>query len=91
MLLALLDEPWKAAAVVLLYFVIQQVEGNFVTPIIMKQQVNLLPATTLALLTVFGAFFGFLGLLLGLPILIVAQTWLEEAIVHDILDSWKNG
>lgn len=91
MLLALLDEPWKAGAVLLLYFVIQQIEGNFVTPIIMKQQVELLPATTLALLTAFGAFFGFLGLLLGLPILIVVQTWLEEAIVHDILDSWKNG
>lgn len=91
MLLALLDEPWKAAAVLLLYVVIQQIEGNFVTPIIMKQQVNLLPATTLALLTAFGAFFGFLGLLLGLPILIVAQTWLEAAIVQDILDSWKDG
>lgn len=91
MLLALLDEPWKAAAVLLLYVFIQQIEGNFVTPIIMKQQVNLLPATTLALLTAFGAFFGFLGLLLGLPILIVAQTWLEAVIVQDILDSWKDG
>ncbi|NJL21898.1 MAG: AI-2E family transporter [Leptolyngbyaceae cyanobacterium SM1_3_5] len=88
-LLALLDEPWKAVAVLLLYFVIQQVEGNFVTPIIMKQQVNLLPATTLALLTAFGTFFGFLGLLLGLPILVIAQTWLEEAVIHDILDQWK--
>ncbi|MBD2090220.1 AI-2E family transporter [Microcoleus sp. FACHB-1515] len=89
-LLALLDEPWKAVAVLLLYFVIQQVEGNFVTPIIMKRQVNLLPATTLALLTAFGTFFGFLGLLLGLPILVIAQTWLEEAVVHDILDQWRN-
>lgn len=88
-LLALIDAPWKAVAVIFLYFTIQQVEGNFVTPIIMKQQVNLLPATTLALLTAFGTVFGFLGLLLGLPILIVMQTWLEEAVVHDILDTWK--
>lgn len=88
-LLALLDAPWKAAAVMLLYFTIQQIEGNFVTPIIMKQQVDLLPATTLALLTAFGTFFGFLGLLLGLPMLVVTQTWLEEAVVHDILDTWK--
>lgn len=88
-LLALLVAPWKAAAVVLLYFAIQQVEGNFVTPLIMKHQVDLLPATTLALLTAFGVFFGFLGLLLGLPILVVTQTWVEEAIVHDILDPWE--
>lgn len=89
-LLALLDAPWKAGAVLLLYFIIQQVEGNFVTPIVMQHQVNLLPATTLALLTAFGIFFGPLGLLLGLPILVIAQTWLEEAVVHDILDHWKS-
>ncbi len=89
-LLALLDEPWKAGAVLLLYFAIQQIEGNFVIPTVMKRRVDLLPATTLALLTVFGIFFGFLGLLLGLPILVVAKTWLEEVVVHDILDRWKN-
>jgi predicted PurR-regulated permease PerM len=89
-LLALLDEPWKAGAVLLLYFTIQQIEGNFVTPVIMKHQVELLPAITLALLTALGTFFGFLGLLLGLPIIVLAQTWLEEVVVHDILDRWKN-
>lgn len=88
-LLALLDAPWKAAAVLILYTAIQQIEGNFVTPFIMKQQVDLLPATTLALLTAFGAIFGFWGLLIGLPILVVAQTWLEETVVHDILDHWQ--
>jgi predicted PurR-regulated permease PerM len=87
-LLALIDAPWKAGAVLLLYFVIQQIEGNFVTPIIMKKQVSLLPATTLALLTAFGTIFGFLGLFLGLPILVVAQTWLKEVVVKDILDRW---
>ena len=89
MLLAFLVDPWKAVAVLLLYIAIQQIEGNLVTPIIMKQQVNLLPATTLALLTAFGVFFGFLGLLMGLPILVIAQTWLEEAVIHDVLDRWK--
>lgn len=89
-LLALLDAPWKALAVLLLYFTIQQVEGNFVTPLIMERQVNLLPATTLALLTALGTFLGFLGLLLGLPIIIIAQTWLEEAVINDILEPWKS-
>lgn len=87
-LLALLDSPWKAIEVLLLYFVIQQVEGNLITPIIMKQRVSLLPATTLALLTALGTFFGVLGLFLGLPILVVAQIWLKEVWVKDILDRW---
>lgn len=89
-LLALLDSPWKAIEVLLLYFSIQQVEGNLITPIIMKQQVSLLPATTLALLTAFGTFFGVLGLFLGLPILVVAQIWLKEVWVKDILDRWTD-
>ena len=87
-LLALLDSPWKAIEVLLLYFLIQQVEGNVITPIIMKQRVSLLPATTLPLLTAFGTFFGVLGLFLGLPNLVVAQIWLKEVWVKDILDRW---
>lgn len=87
-LLALLDSPRKAIEVLLLYFLIQQIEGNLLTPIIMKHQVSLLPATTLALLTAFGAFFGVLGLFLGLPILVVAQIWIKEVLVKDVLDQW---
>ncbi len=82
MLLALLDDPWKALYVLLLYFIIQQTEGNFVTPIIMKNQVSLL--------TAFGTFFGFLGLLLGLPVLVIAQTWIKEVVVKDVLDRWHS-
>src|SRR4028119_2159837 len=39
-LLALLDSPSKAGAVLLLYFLIQQIEGNLVSPIIMQKQVS---------------------------------------------------
>jgi predicted PurR-regulated permease PerM len=89
MLLALLISPWKALEVLILYFVIQQIEGNCVTPIIMKNQVSLMPATTLALLTAFGSLFGFLGLFAALPIIVVAQVWLKEVLVKDILDRWQ--
>nr|WP_228056340.1 AI-2E family transporter [Microcoleus sp. LEGE 07076] len=89
MLLALLDSPGKAGGVLLLYFAIQQIEGNFVTPIIMEKQVSLLPAYTLALLGAFGSLLGFLGLLLALPILIIAQTLVQEVLIKDILDRWE--
>ena len=36
--IALLDAPWKAAAVVALYVVIQQVESNILTPLVMKRR-----------------------------------------------------
>jgi len=89
LLLALLDSPSKAGAVLLLYFLIQQIEGNLVTPIIMEKQVSLLPAYTLALLTVFGFLLVFLGVFLALPILIVIQIWVKEVLIKDILDGWQ--
>lgn len=89
MLLALLYSPIKAVLVIALYTLIQQIEGNFVTPIVMEKQVSLLPAYTLAILTAFGVFFGFLGLFLALPILIVLQTWIREVLIKDVLDRWE--
>lgn len=89
--MALLDAPWKALAVVILYVVIQQVESNILTPIVMKRQVSLLPAITLLSQVAFAVFFGIFGLFLALPITVVAQVWLKEIVVKDILDRWQGG
>lgn len=87
--MALLDAPWKALAVVILYIGIQQVESNILTPIVMQKQVSLLPAVTLLSQVAFAVFFGILGLFLALPITVVAQVWLKEVLVKDILDRWQ--
>ena len=87
--LALIDAPWKALAVIILYILIQQVESNILTPIVMEKQVSLLPAITLLAQVAFAVFFGILGLFLALPITVVAQVWLKEILVRDILDRWQ--
>lgn len=87
--MALLDAPWKALAVVILYIVIQQVETTILTPIVMQRQVSLLPAVTLLAQVVFAVFFGLLGLFLALPFTIVAKVWLKEVLVKDVLDRWQ--
>ena len=76
--IALLEAPWKAIAVIGLYILIQQIESNLLTPFVMKQQVDLLPAITLLAQVVFSLFFGFLGLLLALPLALTLQQWLNE-------------
>ena len=85
---AVLDSPWKPASVLILYFAIQQLEGNILTPYVMAHQVSLLPAVTLFAQVVFATFFGFLGLLLALPLAVVAQVWIQELLVKDVLDRW---
>jgi predicted PurR-regulated permease PerM len=89
--LALLDAPWKALAVVVLYVAIQQIESNILTPLVMERQVSLLPAITLLSQVAFATFFGLLGLFLALPIVVVAQVWLKEVLVEDILNQWQDG
>jgi predicted PurR-regulated permease PerM len=88
MAIALLDAPWKAGAVFILYFLVQQLETNVLTPYVMAQQVSLLPAVTLLSQVFFATFFGFLGLLLALPLTVVGQVWLQEIVVKDIFDRW---
>lgn len=84
--IALLEAPWKAGAVVVLYIVIQQIESNVLTPLVMKRQVSLLPAVTLLAQVIFAVFFGFLGLLLALPLTVILQQWLKEFWVNGILE-----
>lgn len=88
MAIALLDNPWKAVAVFVLYFFIQQCESNFITPVVMAHQVSLLPAVTLVSQLFFVTFFGFLGLFLALPLTVVAKIWLQEVLIKDVLDQW---
>ncbi|MGF1481548.1 MAG: AI-2E family transporter [Cyanophyceae cyanobacterium] len=81
--------PWKTLAVVVLYIAIQQIESNILTPLVMKQQVSLLPAITLLSQLAFATFFGLIGLFLALPIVVVLQVWLRELLVKDILNNWN--
>ncbi|GGA51829.1 hypothetical protein CYANOKiyG1_71580 [Okeania sp. KiyG1] len=89
-MIALLDAPWKIVAVGILYLIIQNLESYWLSPIVMAKQVSLLPAVTLASQIFFTTFFGILGLILALPLTVVAKTWIEETLFKDILDPWKN-
>ena len=87
--LALLDTPWKAAAVLGAYVVIQNIESYVITPSVMHHQVKLLPGLTLAAQFLFTLLFGPLGLLMALPLAVVLQVTIREVIIHDVLDRWK--
>ncbi len=89
MAIALIEAPWKSVAVLILYIFIQQIESNLLTPIVMAQQVSLLPALTLLSQLFFATFFGFLGLFLSLPLTVVGQIWFKEVIIKDVLDNWN--
>lgn len=88
-MVAVLDEPWKIWVILIWYFIIQNIESYWLTPTVMAKQVSLLPAITLMAQIFFAQSFGLLGLLLALPLAVVAKTWIEEVLFKDILDTWN--
>lgn len=64
-----LDSPEKAFSVAIAYLIIQQVEGNVLIPMLMKEGMDLPPALTIVAQAVMALVFGFLGLLVAVPLL----------------------
>ena len=91
MAIALLDAHWKPWGVLILYILLHEIEGDILTPLVMAKKVSLLPAITVLFQVASTAFFGFLGLLLAIPLLVVIQVWLQECLIKDILDHWQGG
>jgi predicted PurR-regulated permease PerM len=72
--MAFIDSPHKALVVALGYFVIQFVENHLLVPVLMKHGVNIPPALTLGIQALMALLFGFLGLLVAVPLLAVILT-----------------
>ena len=74
MAMAFIDSPHKALLVAIGYFVIQFVENHLLVPVLMKAGVNLPPALTLGIQALMSVLFGFLGLLVAVPLLAAILT-----------------
>lgn len=83
-LLALAVSPIKALAVAALYFLIQQAENNFIVPTVMRRAVGIKPMITLLALMVGGKLMGIAGAVIAVPLVLVMQIIVREAIFHKI-------
>ena len=61
--------PSKVVWVIVLYGAIQTIETNAITPLVMKRMIDVPPALSLLFQSLMAIVFGFLGLLLAVPIL----------------------
>ncbi|MBV9892391.1 MAG: AI-2E family transporter, partial [Rhizobacter sp.] len=71
-LLAFAQGPERALYVGIFCFAVQQLEGNFVTPMVQRWAVHLPPVLSLAAVVLFGTLFGVAGIVLGTPLMVVA-------------------
>jgi predicted PurR-regulated permease PerM len=80
-LFALTDSPGKAALVIVVYVAVQQFEGNVTIPLVMSRTVKLHPAVIAFGVVVVGQLFGFVGLIVAVPILSLIVVLVEEVWV----------
>jgi len=67
-LIAALDSLGIAVLILLIFIIIQQIEGNILTPILSKRFIGLPPALVLIALIVGGRFWGILGAIFAIPL-----------------------
>jgi predicted PurR-regulated permease PerM len=83
-LFALTDSPGKALAVLAVYVLVQQIEGNIIIPVIMSRTTRLHPALIAIGVVVVGQLFGLVGLFVAVPIISAAVILTEEIYVREI-------
>ncbi len=84
---AFLDDPNKAAWAALAALAIQQFENNILIPWAMSETADIHPFVTLFALVFFGSLFGFLGVVLSIPLVILIWTLIEVLWVERALDT----
>jgi predicted PurR-regulated permease PerM len=83
--MALVDGPEKAVSVALAYTAIQQLEGLVLHPLLMKEGLELPPVVTILGQALFALVFGFLGVLLAVPILATVMVPVKMLYVRDVV------
>jgi predicted PurR-regulated permease PerM len=83
--IALVDSPQKALWVIGLYLLIQQLEGNVVTPLLLEKRLDIPPVLTVVAVSALGVVFGVLGMLIAEPLLAAVLVTTKLLYVQDVV------
>lgn len=75
--LILMVDPWKAVIFVILFLVLQQIEGNLIYPKVVGNSVGLPSIWVLAAVSIGGSLMGVVGMLVFIPLVSVIYTLLR--------------
>ncbi len=67
-LLSLADNPFMAVKIFIVMVIVQQIDNNFISPQVMKKSMDIHPLTVILLLMGIIPIFGFIGLIIVIPL-----------------------
>ena len=79
-LMTLIYNPIKAIRVAIFIIILQQLDGNFISPKIMGTQVGIDPIWIISSVLIGGSLFGFIGIFLSIPTAALIKTYLTKYI-----------
>jgi len=77
--------PWEPLWVLVVYAVVQFLEGNLITPFVQARAVSLPPVVLLTAQLVGGIMFGLIGVFLATPLAVVVIVLVQMLYVQDVL------
>jgi len=83
-ILIAITNPLQAVLFIIIFQVVQQIEGNFIYPKIVGKSVGLTPMWTLFAITIGGSLFGISGMIIGIPLASIIYTIIKD-LVNDKL------
>ena len=81
-ILILLVNPIQSLYFLIMIIIIQQFDGNFLGPKILGNSTGLSSFWVIFAVTVFGGFFGIIGMIAGVPIFACIYAWVSRFIRH---------
>jgi predicted PurR-regulated permease PerM len=85
MLIGFLQEPMKAVVVALLFMTVHFIEGNFITPFVQNETVDIPPVISIFSTLVFALLLGPVGVFLAAPITVVLMVLVNHLYIEDVL------
>lgn len=79
-LIILFEDPWKAVLFVIIVIIIQQIDGNLLCPKILGDSTGLSAFWVIFSILLGGGLFGFMGMLLGVPVFAVIYSLIKAFI-----------
>lgn len=79
-LLSLADNPFMAIKIFIVMMVVQQIDNNFISPQVMKKSMDIHPLTVILLLMGILPIFGFIGLIIVIPLYSAIKVTIKNII-----------
>lgn len=78
------NDPYMTIKLIVLMFIVQQIESNFTSPQIMGKRMNIHPLTFIILLIAAASLYGFVGMLIAVPVYVILKV-----LVRNLYELYK--